>query len=149
VRHDRVPEEGIDLGPVLRALRHQADYSQRDLACRAGVPPATLARVESGANLDPRFRTVERLVQAAGSALVIPAPEPDRWRERLTDAADRRYPAHLDVRAVDDLRDWWRYWFDYYIPRTHWPKGVPDYTYDLSRKRRDRRRENGPPYQDY
>ncbi|MET0417539.1 MAG: helix-turn-helix domain-containing protein, partial [Actinoplanes sp.] len=60
-----------DLGSLLRALRRRADLSQRELAERAGVPQPTLARIESGRAIDPRYRTVERLVRAAGGDLAI------------------------------------------------------------------------------
>ncbi|MEV0425367.1 GNAT family N-acetyltransferase [Micromonospora sp. NPDC050495] len=58
-----------DLGDVLRRLRRRADLSQRELAVRAGVPQAAVARIESGRAGDPRYRTVERLVRAAGGEL--------------------------------------------------------------------------------
>ncbi|SCG45557.1 GNAT family N-acetyltransferase [Micromonospora inositola] len=43
----------VDLGGTLRALRRQADLSQRQLAERSGVPQATIARIESGRTADP------------------------------------------------------------------------------------------------
>jgi transcriptional regulator with XRE-family HTH domain len=68
----------IDLGDVLRRLRRRADLSQRQLALRAGIPQPTVARIESGRAADPRFRTVERLVRAAGGELLIElAGDPD------------------------------------------------------------------------
>ncbi|SCE86706.1 Acetyltransferase (GNAT) family protein [Micromonospora echinospora] len=137
---------------MLRALRRRADLSQRELAGRAGVPKSTVARIESGGLVDPRFRTVERLVRAAGGevavgvagrdrerlAAVPPVPH-DGWR----DDADRRYPAHLDVREVRTLKDWpGAWWADWYnLPPERWPLPVPPATYDLDRRRRDRRRE--------
>ena len=63
----------LDLGRALRALRRRADLSQRELAERAGVPPSTVARIESGASRNPGFRTVERLVAAGGRKLVVSA----------------------------------------------------------------------------
>ncbi|RIV37020.1 GNAT family N-acetyltransferase [Micromonospora radicis] len=62
-----------DLGSVLRALRRQADLSQRELAQLAGVPQSTVGRIESEQGLDPRFRTVQRLVAAAGGTLWLTA----------------------------------------------------------------------------
>lgn len=61
----------VDLGVTLRALRRQADLSQRQLAERSGVPQATIARIESGRTSDPSFRTIERLVEAVGGHVVI------------------------------------------------------------------------------
>jgi GNAT superfamily N-acetyltransferase len=61
----------------------------------------------------------------------------------LRDGADRRYPAHLDVREVRTLKDWsgawWAYWYD--LPPSRWPLPVPPATYDLDRRYRDRRRQ--------
>jgi len=50
--------------------RRRAGLSQRALAARAGVPPSTVARIETGA-LDPRIGTVERLLRACGHALEV------------------------------------------------------------------------------
>lgn len=141
--------EPIDVGAVLRALRRQADLSQRELAERSGVPKSTLARIESGRGAEPGFATVERLVRAAGGALTIgvsgrpglgqvPAMPDDERR----DEAGRRYPPHLDLREVRKLTDWpgawWAHW--YTLPRERWPLRVPAVTYDLDRRRRDERR---------
>jgi transcriptional regulator with XRE-family HTH domain len=94
----------LDLGMALRALRRHGDLSQRQLAQRAGVPVSTVARIESGEIADPRIRTVERLARAAGGAVWM-GVEPHRPvepipHERQIDAADRHYPAHLDVRLT-------------------------------------------------
>jgi len=130
----------IDLGALFRSLRRSADLSQRELAAAAGVPPSTLARIESGQARDPRFRTVERLVRAAGAELLPPVQEhPD---EDLIDGGDRHYPAHLDVRPVVVAEDWWGAWWAgiHVLPRSRWPKEAPERTFDLRRDRRDARR---------
>ncbi|MGN9774613.1 helix-turn-helix domain-containing protein [Micromonospora sp. H33] len=156
--HRRMSEETrLDVGAALRAARHRADLSQRELAERSGVPKSTLARLESRAESDPRLRTVERLLQAAGYELVVRVRDsvegPDGVRlggEELggephgeaRDEAGRRYPAHLDVRKVRTLHDWpgawWAHW--YTLPPERWPLRVPEFTYDLDRERRDDRR---------
>ena len=59
----------MKLGEVLRSLRRRADLSQRELAARAGVPKSTVSRIESDEAWNPSFRTVERLVRAAGEVL--------------------------------------------------------------------------------
>ncbi|MFF3853748.1 GNAT family N-acetyltransferase [Micromonospora sp. NPDC002575] len=148
--------EPLPLGGLLRALRRRADLSQRQLAERAGVPQATLARIESGRAADPHFRTVERLVRAAGGRLVIGAPDahgpdglpdgpvavPGVPHDGLRDEAGRRYPAHLDAWEVHDPKDWpgawWAQWWK--LPPERFPRPVPAATYELSRRHRDQRR---------
>ncbi|MEU4681023.1 GNAT family N-acetyltransferase [Micromonospora sp. NPDC023737] len=144
----------IDVGAMLRALRRQADLSQRELAERSGVPKSTLARIESGQGTEPRFATVDRLVRAAGGALTVGVPRAaltgDNGSDDLPipaddgrrDEAGRRYPPHLDLREVRKLTDWpgawWAHW--YTLPPEKWPLRVPEVTYDLDRERRDERR---------
>ena len=140
---------------MLRALRRQADLSQRELATLSGVPQSTVARIESGQSADPRFQTVQRLVAAAGGRLRLAgAGDPcstcrcdDAGHDAIRDdtrrdEAGRRYPAHLDVRKVRTLKDWpgawWAHW--YTLPPDRWPLRVPEVTYDLDRGRRDERR---------
>ncbi|MER7416596.1 helix-turn-helix transcriptional regulator [Micromonospora peucetia] len=143
--------EAIDVGATLRALRRQADLSQRELARRSGVPKSTVARIESDPGADPKLRTVERLVRAAGGelavgvrvadhtiAVAVPPPVPHDGRR---DEGGRRYPAHLDVREVRTLKDWpGAWWGHWYVPPEQWPVRVPERTYDLGRGRRDERR---------
>ncbi|WP_244317096.1 helix-turn-helix domain-containing protein [Micromonospora terminaliae] len=141
---------GPDLGEFLRRLRRRADLSQRELADRAGVPQAAVARIESGRTTDPRYRTVERLIRAAGGRVGFdagPAGEdgcpPPVPHGKLRDEAGRRYPAHLDVWEVREPRDWpgawWAEW--YTLPPKRWPLPLPPATYRLNRDHRDRRRE--------
>ncbi|MFG2047519.1 helix-turn-helix domain-containing protein [Micromonospora sp. NPDC048935] len=144
----------IDVGAIMRDLRRRADLSQRELAEQSGVPKSTLARIEAGQGAGPAFRTVERLVRAAGGELVLKLPDasaavdespqvPDHdLRDELRDEAGRRYPAHLDVRRVLTLKDWPGAWWvhSYTLPQRLWPVRVPELTYDLDRARRDQRR---------
>ncbi|MEO3772916.1 helix-turn-helix transcriptional regulator [Micromonospora sp. B9E7] len=138
-----------DLGQALRALRRRADLSQRELAERSGVPQPTLARIESGRAVDPRFRTVERLVRAAGGELAVGVPsalditEPTTVpHDDMRDEAGRRYPAHLDVWPVYEPRDWpgawWAEW--YRLPPERYPLPLPPAAYELNRRYRDNRR---------
>ncbi|MEU5725136.1 GNAT family N-acetyltransferase [Micromonospora sp. NPDC047738] len=154
-------EPGIDLGDLLRRLRRRADLSQRELAAQARVPQATVARIESGRAIDPRYRTVERLIRAAGGEVQfscheptsgdstvagpagprqLPAPVP---HDELRDQAGRRYPAHLDVWEVREPKDWpgawWAEWYN--LPPEKWPLPLPPATYEMNREYRDRRRE--------
>ncbi|MFI7577497.1 GNAT family N-acetyltransferase [Micromonospora sp. NPDC049497] len=145
------PDEPDDLGVILRALRRRADLSQRELAERAGVPQATLARIEAGRTADPRYRTVELLVRAAGGQVTIGAPAeaapaggplPGVPHDGLRDTAGRRYPAHLDVWEVHEPRDWpgawWAHW--YTLPPALWPLRLPPASYHRNRVYRDERR---------
>ncbi|MER7330566.1 MULTISPECIES: GNAT family N-acetyltransferase [unclassified Micromonospora] len=158
--------DAVDLGEALRSLRRLADLSQRELAERSGVPQATLARIESGRAIDPRFRTVERLVRAAGGRVAVGAagavdspdspggpgsagsadndggPLPAVPHDGLRDAAGRRYPAHLDAWEVREPKDWpgawWANWYN--LPPALWPLPLPAATYERNRAYRDRRR---------
>jgi transcriptional regulator with XRE-family HTH domain len=141
----------LAFGDLLRVLRRRADLSQRELAARAGVPRSTVGRLESESGMDARLGTVERVLGALdGRLAVIDAagvevlPEPDD--PELRDAADRRFPARLDVRPVIEAVDWWGNWWAhwYEIPRDRWPTAPPAYTFDLGRRLRDVRRSWPP-----
>ncbi|MEV4661222.1 helix-turn-helix transcriptional regulator [Micromonospora echinofusca] len=147
----------IEVGTALRALRRRADLSQRELARRSGVPKSTVARIEADPGVDPRLRTVERLVRAAGGELAVGVRTADQRttadgpgavaalgpvpHDERRDEGGRRYPAHLDVREVRTLKDWpGAWWGHWYVPPEQWPMRVPERTYDLHRGRRDERR---------
>lgn len=147
----------VDLGVRLRALRRQADLSQRQLAERSGVPQATIARIESGRTADPSFRTIERLVEAVGGHVVISVVGaasaaltgagaarslPVVPHEELRDAAGRHCPAHLDAREVRQPRDWPGAWWAHWqvLPPQRWPISLPAVTYVQDRGERDRLR---------
>jgi transcriptional regulator with XRE-family HTH domain len=49
----------------LRSARRKAGLTQRALASRSGVPQPTIAAIEAGRQ-DPRARTLDRLLRAAG-----------------------------------------------------------------------------------
>ncbi len=139
-------DEGVDLGRMLRGLRRRADLSQRQLAVRAGVPQATIARIEAAKVRDPAWRTVERLVRAMGADLVVTTEggcraAPDVPHEDWRDAAGRHYPAHLDAVPLTQPERWWGAWWATSVSRSRWPlEEVPAVTFDLSRPRRDERR---------
>lgn len=53
---------------LLKHARRRAGLSQRALACAAGIPQSTVARIELG-TLSPRANTLERLLRSAGQSL--------------------------------------------------------------------------------
>jgi len=122
----------------IRAARKLADFSQRELASRAGIPYSVVARVESAPER-ARVGDFALLLRAAGLRMQIVdnagreiAPE-QRESAGLTDRARRRYPAHLDVRP--GKAGWWG---------DGWPMfdgKAPANTFDRSRGLRDWRRE--------
>ncbi len=57
---------------MLRYARRLAGLTQRQLAERAGVPQATVGRIEAG-QITPRVDTLEKLLRAAGQELNVSA----------------------------------------------------------------------------
>jgi transcriptional regulator with XRE-family HTH domain len=49
----------------LKAIRERQALNQRELASKAGLTPATLSRIESGAQ-EPYMSTVRKLAEALG-----------------------------------------------------------------------------------
>jgi DNA-binding XRE family transcriptional regulator len=70
----------MDIAYLLHQVRMREGLSQRDLADRAGVPRATVGRVEAG-SIDPRWSTAVRLLEAAGYELMV-VPRPGRGVDR-------------------------------------------------------------------
>ncbi len=67
-----------DGAAILRDARTDAGLSRRALATKAGVPTSTVSRIEEGQS-DPTLRMLARLVNAAGSDLVVESrPREDR-----------------------------------------------------------------------
>jgi len=60
----------VKASEILREARRAAKFSQRELSRRAGVPQAAISRVESGL-VSPRFDTLDRLLRACGSEVVL------------------------------------------------------------------------------
>ncbi len=50
-------------GRMLREARGRANFTQRQLATKAGIPQETIARIERG-RVDPRVGTLDRLLEA-------------------------------------------------------------------------------------
>ena len=57
-------------GRMLRSARRRARLSQRQLAAAAGVPQATVGRIEAGI-VSPRIDTLTALLSAAGAELEV------------------------------------------------------------------------------
>lgn len=70
---------------IVREARARAKLSQRVLAQRARTAQSEIARIERGRQ-DPTFRTLERLVRAAGFDLKIQLVPHDDHDERLIEA---------------------------------------------------------------
>ena len=69
----------MDSATILQGARTGAGLSRRALAVKAGVPTSTVSRVEEGLS-DPSLGMLERLVNAAGSDLVVECrPKEDRF----------------------------------------------------------------------
>jgi transcriptional regulator with XRE-family HTH domain len=99
------------LAGLLRQARRKCGMSQRDLAKRAGVSPATVARAESGTMM-PSLDVLQRLLDATGLFLVVVDPDgrviqPLEVFPLARDAAGRRYPAHLDLIIDPEYGEWW------------------------------------------
>jgi transcriptional regulator with XRE-family HTH domain len=58
---------------MLRMARRRAGLSQRELARRAGVPQATISRIENGV-VSPTVDTLEPLIRACGMELEVLEP---------------------------------------------------------------------------
>ncbi|BEP16098.1 hypothetical protein acdb102_44090 [Acidothermaceae bacterium B102] len=127
----------LPLAVLLRAARHRADLSQRELAERAGISRGVVGDVESGRSNSPSVDVVLRLLAAAGCGLVAVGPDGEvltaRKYDDVRDRGYRAWPAHLDVRPVRNAGDWW---FGFARPGG---MPLPPYTTD-GRSRRDVRR---------
>jgi transcriptional regulator with XRE-family HTH domain len=70
---------------ILREARARASLSQRALAQQAGIAQSEIARIEAGRQ-EPAYRTLERLVRAAGFDLKVDLAPHDDHDERLIEA---------------------------------------------------------------
>lgn len=113
---------------MLRAARRTRGVSQRELAERADVPRSTVDRIEAGSS-KPKIETVEVLLDALGYELVVCTRRGrlltiDPEAERLTDRADRHFPAHWEFEPTGP--GWWGW------SRVAWWSGdrwAPEHTY--------------------
>lgn len=95
----------LDVARFVMRVRRLGDLSQRDLARVVGISQPQIARIEcSLRGVD--VRTLERILAVAGLRLAVVddagaevAPVSD---DVIRDNANRRMPAHLDVRVPTD-----------------------------------------------
>jgi transcriptional regulator with XRE-family HTH domain len=131
----------FDLPGLLRRIRRCADLSQRELARSVGVSKSTIAAAETGAaGLDSRVLARAAALASLRLVLVDPASSEvgGMSGDAVRDMANRRYPAHLDIRHGDD-----RWWHD---GEPRYGQERPWYTFDRDRGRRDAfRRDDGTP----
>jgi transcriptional regulator with XRE-family HTH domain len=121
----------FDLAGALRRIRRQADLSQRDLADAAGCSQSSIAKAESGHRGMP-VDLLSRLAGLAGLRLALlddtGVEVPAMAAGAVRDRANRRFPAHLDVRYGD--QDWWH-------GDERYAREQPWYTFDRLRYTRD------------
>jgi transcriptional regulator with XRE-family HTH domain len=125
----------FDLPGALRRIRRRADLSQRELAEACGVSPSVVSHAEAGRRGVP-VDVLARAAAVAGLRLGL-VDESDREvpgmdAGAVRDAVGRRFPAHLDTRYGDV--DWWH-------GDERYSRAQPWYTFDRSRRLRDRWRE--------
>ena len=85
---------------VILKLRKENGFTLRSLAERAGTSSATLSNYELGIK-EPRLSTLERLVEASGSKLlveIIPATINGRWNDARVSAAESSYRVAKAIR---------------------------------------------------
>jgi transcriptional regulator with XRE-family HTH domain len=97
----------MDAAAMLRMARRRAQLSQRELARRAGVPQATISRIENRV-VSPTLDTLDPLIRACGMQLGVVderGVDVDRSqiRERLAMAPSERL--RLAVDAANGVRE--------------------------------------------
>ena len=56
----------MELSEKIKLLRHRREWSQVDLATKAGVPQPTICRLEKGDVKQPKMQTLIRISRALG-----------------------------------------------------------------------------------
>jgi transcriptional regulator with XRE-family HTH domain len=82
----------MDAATMLRMARRRAGFSQRELARRAGVPQATISRIEN-AVVSPTIDTLDPLIRSCGMALIVGEQTAEGVDRTLIREALRRSPA--------------------------------------------------------
>lgn len=80
-------EDTAVAGNLLRRARRRREWSQAEMARRAGIPASQLCAYETGAK-QPGVATLARILAAAGATLSAADPRLDRYRQaaELADA---------------------------------------------------------------
>jgi len=83
----------LHIGQLLALVRRQLGMSQRDLACRTGIPQPMVSKIENGRH-NSRLDTLEKLARGLECELVIgllPRKSPDeiRWEQAERKARGR------------------------------------------------------------
>src|SRR5215204_126736 len=103
---DGVDAAEIDVPGIVMRVRRVCDLSQRDLGAALGLDQSQVARIESSRRRVD-LRLLVRILALADLRIAIldrdgvevtPVP-----KNVLRDNADRRMPAHLDVREPSDM----------------------------------------------
>jgi transcriptional regulator with XRE-family HTH domain len=102
---------GYALSEIVRRVRRTADLSQRELAARAELSPATIGAIETGDRI-PSLPALIRLLLAANYQLVAVDAEgrlvlPLLVYHDVADLAGRSLPAHLDTILDPKYGEWW------------------------------------------
>lgn len=130
-----IPADEIDAPGCVRMIRAYRQMSQRQLAAAMGWPHSRIARMEQD---EPHFygQVPDWLAVLHSVGVTVTFRLNDQvfmthpsWHRHRT---NRRFPAHLPVRKVNDV-------MDHRIGReaTNSDPDVPDYSYDLYPIRRD------------
>jgi transcriptional regulator with XRE-family HTH domain len=94
---------------MVRAARRRSGLTQRQLAAAAGVPQATVGRIETG-SVSPRAETLIRLLGAAGHELSVERRIGEGIDRTLIQARLRMTPeerirlAAEEARAMPEIR---------------------------------------------
>ncbi|MCU1676574.1 MAG: Transcriptional regulator, family [Frankiales bacterium] len=133
--------DAFNAGALLRAARSAANLSQRELAAATGTDRRTIAAVESGLTRSVGVVVLCRLLAATDCRLAVLTKAGRVLKplgtDHVRDRGDRKFPAHLPVRRVEQYGDWWC---------DGWPSRLddrPDWTFDGRPRGPRRRRGNG------
>ncbi len=89
-------------GRMVREARRRAKLTQRELAVKAGIPQATIARIERG-RVDPRVGTLDRLLEACGYGLEsMPRLGIGVDRTQITERLQTPMGRRLEIAMADD-----------------------------------------------